>query len=269
MLETVFEVAGAASIVLVLFGIPAIVVLCAGLQYPTLLAGEDLGPDVGDAPLGTYQITAETVGGGEDERTQEGESAPPSKGEDQLAEANPDAKAGGAPGGPPPMRSAQRSPNAPAQEGSGGTGATGDTMGSTGRRPGSTPGASGRRDQQATQQKGSQCKRDEGVTKIAPTTWTLSQDFVERSSDVRRMQARLDWHETRGKRDGFVISRIGCGPLRQMGLANGDVVHAINGKRVRTLTKAFFVWQNVKKQSAVRIELTRRGTRRTHTYLVK
>ena len=80
----------------------------------------------------------------------------------------------------------------------------------------------------------------------------------------------MAWHRSAdGKVDGFRIRRIRCGGvLHEAGLRNGDVVHTVNGKPVRTLPQALGAYRRLRKKRVLWLEVTRRGDTRTLRYLL-
>ncbi len=77
--------------------------------------------------------------------------------------------------------------------------------------------------------------------------------------------ASVSWHrDARGKIDGFRIRRIRCGTvLHAAGFRNGDVVHSVNGKRIRTVFGAISAYRKLKKKEQLRVDVTgRKGDKR-------
>jgi len=56
------------------------------------------------------------------------------------------------------------------------------------------------------------------------------------------------------------VGNLRCGsPLTQLGIRNGDVVHRINGRPVRSLMAAMAALRSLRRNDRVHVELTRRG----------
>ncbi|MCB9777702.1 MAG: hypothetical protein H6742_03990 [Alphaproteobacteria bacterium] len=73
--------------------------------------------------------------------------------------------------------------------------------------------------------------------------------------------ASVAWHDdAEGKRDGFRIRRIRCGTvLHEAGFRNGDVVHAVNGKKIRTVLGAIGAYRKLKRKDFLRVDITRQS----------
>jgi hypothetical protein len=85
-------------------------------------------------------------------------------------------------------------------------------------------------------------------------------DHYTRLSEALKLAA-VAWHRgPDGKIDGFAVYRIQCGnPLAQVGLRSGDVIHTINGKRVKSIPHAIVVVAKVKKRDRIHVVGSRRG----------
>ncbi len=55
----------------------------------------------------------------------------------------------------------------------------------------------------------------------------------------------------------------------QIGLANGDTIHAINGFDLTSPDKALEVYTKVKEATALQVQVTRRGKEMTINYAIK
>lgn len=110
--------------------------------------------------------------------------------------------------------------------------------------------------------KGKRCTPDDRIRSVGPGRYHVAESWFEQNAKLNTIgsSAYLAWHENAlGKRDGFQIKRLRCGPLWEIGLRPRDVVHSVNDKRVRTLAKAFVVYQSLKNKRRFRIKLTRKG----------
>ncbi|TNE84250.1 MAG: serine protease [Deltaproteobacteria bacterium] len=73
--------------------------------------------------------------------------------------------------------------------------------------------------------------------------------------------------EDGGKSDGLLVRGIRCGnDLHELGIRNNDIVHTVNGKKVRNLLQAVAVYLKLKGQEDFVVELTRGGKRVTLRY---
>lgn len=105
-----------------------------------------------------------------------------------------------------------------------------------------------------------------GVSETGPNEFSIERDLVMRYAsdlDAAAKLASVAWaHNEKGKVVGFSVKRIRCGTLLDLaGLENGDVIHEVNGKPVRSVVQAFGAWRKVKKKDVVRIQLSRKGKR--------
>jgi hypothetical protein len=103
-----------------------------------------------------------------------------------------------------------------------------------------------------------------GIVQVSEREFSLERDLVlDLASDLDRAAKLASvawWKNEKGKVDGFSVRRIRCGSvLDQAGIKNGDVIHAVNGKPVRSVIQAFGAWRKVKKKDLVKVTLTRGG----------
>jgi general secretion pathway protein C len=73
-----------------------------------------------------------------------------------------------------------------------------------------------------------------------------------------------------GKTVGFRISEIVPGSLyEKIGLLNGDVIQKINSQDVDDPAKFFQMYQNLKEERSISIDLMRGGQRQTLNYEIR
>ena len=73
-----------------------------------------------------------------------------------------------------------------------------------------------------------------------------------------------------GKANGFKLYAIRPGSVySQIGLANGDTIHAINGFDLSSPDKALEVYTKVKEATSLQVSVTRRGKEMTLNYTIK
>ena len=112
------------------------------------------------------------------------------------------------------------------------------------------------------------------IRKTAQARWTVERDLVHSyTSNFARLNT-LGWSRSHrgddGKPDGMRIGGVRCNnDLHRAGIRSGDVVHTVNGHRVKNLVQALAVYSRVRKDRVIRVEITRRGERRTHTYRIR
>ena len=102
----------------------------------------------------------------------------------------------------------------------------------------------------------------DSITEIGKNRYAIERELVDtyaRDLQALASLARVAWHEDdEGKVDGFVVRRIRCGSvLHEAGIRNGDVVHAVNGRRIRSLAKAIPLWWSLRKRPMVHLRITR------------
>ena len=125
--------------------------------------------------------------------------------------------------------------------------------------------------------KGKTCKKSGSsydITRHSTTSYSINEDLVDHYTGSLEAAAELGlvaWHTNdQGKRDGFIIRRLPCNsPLRAAGFRKGDVVHSINGKKVRSYAQGLAAWRILRKRASVEIVMTKKsGKRRRVTYSV-
>jgi type II secretory pathway component PulC len=100
------------------------------------------------------------------------------------------------------------------------------------------------------------------ITEVGNNRYAVERDLVDRyAKDLEALSrlARVSWHENEaGKVDGFEVRRVRCGSvLYEAGLRNGDVVHAVNGRRIRSLARAIPLWWQLRRRPVVHVRITR------------
>ncbi len=107
------------------------------------------------------------------------------------------------------------------------------------------------------------CDTDEGIVQIAEARFQVPRELVDYYSRNLAEAARLaavSWHRgPDGEVDGFRLRRMSCANvLRQAGLRNGDVIHAINGREVTTIAQALKAYARLRGKRSLRLRVTRR-----------
>ncbi len=100
------------------------------------------------------------------------------------------------------------------------------------------------------------------ITEVGHNRYAVERDLVDYyAKDLEALSrlARVKWHEDEaGKVDGFEVRRVRCGSvLYEAGLRNGDVVHAVNGRRIRSLARAIPLWWQIRRRPVVHVRITR------------
>jgi general secretion pathway protein C len=112
-----------------------------------------------------------------------------------------------------------------------------------------------------------------GVRKVSEGKWMVDQQAVAASTEnLNQMltQARALPYTEQGKTVGFRISEIVPGSLyERIGLQNGDVIQRINSKDVDDPGKFFQLYQGLKEEKSISIDLMRGGQRQTLNYEIR
>ncbi|MCE9577661.1 MAG: hypothetical protein K8W52_31210 [Deltaproteobacteria bacterium] len=112
-----------------------------------------------------------------------------------------------------------------------------------------------------------------GVKKIDDSNYEISRDLVDKvlSNPMAVAKgARVVPSVKDGKANGFKLYAIRPSSVyAQIGLANGDTIHAINGFDLTSPDKALEVYTKVKEATALTVQVTRRGKEMTINYAIK
>jgi general secretion pathway protein C len=112
-----------------------------------------------------------------------------------------------------------------------------------------------------------------GVRKVSEGKWMVDQQAVAASTEnLNQMltQARALPYTEQGKTVGFRISEIVPGSLyERIGLQNGDVIQRINSQDVDDPGKFFQLYQGLKEEKSISIDLMRGGQRQTLNYEIR
>ena len=112
-----------------------------------------------------------------------------------------------------------------------------------------------------------------GVRRLSADKWAVDQQAVAASTENMNQiltQARALPYLENGKTVGFRISEIVPGSLyEKIGIQNGDVIQKINSQDVDDPGKFFQMYQNLKEERNVSIDLIRGGQRQTLNYEIR
>jgi len=109
------------------------------------------------------------------------------------------------------------------------------------------------------------------IDEVGPQHYAVDRDLVKSYTRSLKRLNELGWSKPHegpdGRKDGMFIGGVKCGSdLHIAGLRSGDVVHTVNGRKVKSFAQALLVYQAVRNDDRVVVEVTRRGKRRTLTY---
>ena len=112
-----------------------------------------------------------------------------------------------------------------------------------------------------------------GVRKLTEGKWIVDKSEVTAGTEnISQLltQARALPYMEQGKTVGFRISEIVPGSLyEKIGLKNGDVIQKVNPQDVDDPAKFFQMYQNLKEERNVSIDLLRGGQRQTLNYEIR
>ncbi len=114
---------------------------------------------------------------------------------------------------------------------------------------------------------------DAGVQKLGNGKFAVDQKEILASTENMGQiltQARALPYQEQGKTIGFKISEIVPGSIYQkIGLQNGDVIQKVNSQDVDDPAKFFQLYQGLKNERSISIDLIRGGQRQTLTYDIR
>lgn len=126
------------------------------------------------------------------------------------------------------------------------------------------PSEAGSQDQ--GEQPASQPPTEEGIK-------TISREEINKNIENLNQfmsQVRLRPYFVEGKSEGFMISQIAPGSLlEKIGLTNGDVLKSVNGIPIDSPEKAFEVYQQLREETTIVLDIERNRTPQTFTYNIQ
>lgn len=115
---------------------------------------------------------------------------------------------------------------------------------------------------------------DEGVEKVSDNKFIVDAKLVEEAmKDPEKLasQMRVTPHKgADGSVEGYRLSGIRRNSLfSKLGIKNGDVVHAVNGKPLTSVSSAMSAYETLQKDKNFSFEITRRNQKQTFEYEVR
>jgi membrane-associated protease RseP (regulator of RpoE activity) len=112
------------------------------------------------------------------------------------------------------------------------------------------------------------------VTKAGPNKFIVEQSLIDQiTADPEKLQSevRVSAHKgSDGQTDGFRLSGIRRRSMfKQLGIKNGDIVHAVNGQSLTDANKAVEAYGSLQGVSSFTFEVTRRNERQVFEYEVR
>ncbi len=112
-----------------------------------------------------------------------------------------------------------------------------------------------------------------GVKKLSDSKWMVDQKEVAASTENMSQiltQARALPYLEHGKTVGFRLSEIVPGSIyEKIGLQNGDVIRSVNSQEVDDPAKFFQLYQGLKNERNITIDVMRGGQRQTLNYEIR
>lgn len=112
-----------------------------------------------------------------------------------------------------------------------------------------------------------------GVRKVSEGKWMVDQrEMLASTENMNQIltQARALPYQEQGKTVGFRISEIVPGSIyEKIGLQNGDVIQRVNAQDVDDPAKFFQLYQGLKTERNIAIDLIRGGQRQTLNYEIR
>lgn len=112
-----------------------------------------------------------------------------------------------------------------------------------------------------------------GVRKLSDSKYMVDQKEVLASTENMShilTQARALPYLEQGKTVGFRLSEIVPGSIyEKIGLQNGDVIRSVNSQEVDDPAKFFQLYQGLKNERSITIDVTRNGQRQTLNYDIR
>ena len=113
----------------------------------------------------------------------------------------------------------------------------------------------------------------EGIVKVTPNQWVLDRQEITAALDNLPQlltKARVVPNFTSGKPDGFrIFSIVPDSFFFKIGLQNGDILQRINGVEVKDPENFMKVFQQLKGETSVTLDLVRNNQKQTFAYEIR
>jgi len=113
----------------------------------------------------------------------------------------------------------------------------------------------------------------DGVKRLSDGRWMVDQkEMIASTENMGQIltQARALPYMEQGKTVGFKISEIQAGSIyEKIGLQNGDVIQKVNAQEVDDPAKFFQLYQGLRTERNISIDLIRNGARQTMNYEIR
>lgn len=111
------------------------------------------------------------------------------------------------------------------------------------------------------------------IRKLGKDRYRVQRTIIKSyTQDFARLNG-LGWSRTHrssdGKPDGMQVGGLKCNnDLFRAGVRSGDVIHDVNGHKIRNLVQALAVYARVRRARELKVRITRRGEPRTLVYRI-
>ncbi|NOY27622.1 MAG: PDZ domain-containing protein, partial [Oligoflexia bacterium] len=115
---------------------------------------------------------------------------------------------------------------------------------------------------------------EDGVEKVSDTKFIVDADLIEeamKNPEKLASQIRVSPHkDASGTIDGYRLSGIRRNSLfKKLGIKNGDVVHAVNGQSLTSMSSAMSAYESLQNDKNFSFDVTRRNKRNTYEYEIR
>ena len=117
----------------------------------------------------------------------------------------------------------------------------------------------------ASDESGEPSEDTEGVREVSEGKYEVSRDVFDKNINdlegISRMGRALLHRGPDGEFDGYRLSAIRRGTIAdQLGIKNGDIIHAVNGESLNSVQSAMNAYNTMKTQTNFCFEISRRGS---------
>ncbi|MFC1867517.1 type II secretion system protein GspC [Thermodesulfobacteriota bacterium] len=121
----------------------------------------------------------------------------------------------------------------------------------------------------AKEEKANKPRKTSVPTGVTRTITVRRSDLDKSLENINSLlsQASIRPHSTDGQADGLTITGIKAGSIfRKMGLRNGDIVHGVSGKEIKSPDDLISLYNDLTSESDISLQIKRRGRERTINY---
>jgi general secretion pathway protein C len=112
-----------------------------------------------------------------------------------------------------------------------------------------------------------------GIKRLSANRYRIPQEDLRNAFENMNhllTQVRMVPNFNNGESDGFKLLSIKSGSIvHRSGLRDGDIIKRVNGIEIGSPEKAFEIYEQIKNEPTITVEIERRGRKKTFTYEVK